>query len=97
MTMREIRVTEDRAQAARDLLTHWATFPRRLAYVETLSEQDVLESPHIALGTVDEIVTQLEYQREHWGLSYLQIGFADREASAPVLARLARQPAIPAR
>jgi probable F420-dependent oxidoreductase len=88
MTVRDVRLTEDRRVAARALLNEWASEPRRLANVDQVSEDDVLNSPHIAIGTVEQIVEQFEIARERWGISYLEVSSTDAEAVAPVLERL---------
>jgi probable F420-dependent oxidoreductase len=88
MTVRDVRLTEDRRQAARQLLNEWASVPQRLANVDQISEDDVLNSPHIAIGTVEQLVEQFEIARERWGISYLEVSSTDAEAVAPVLERL---------
>ena len=88
MTVRELRISADRRAAARELLNEWAAVPRRLANVEQLTEDDVLESPHIAIGSVDQLVEQFEVARERWGFSYLEVSSTDSDAVAPLLERL---------
>jgi len=88
MTVRELRLTNDRRAAARDLLNEWAGLPARYANVDRLTEDDLLESPHIALGTVEQIVEQFEIARERWGFTYLEVSSTDANAVAPVMQRL---------
>jgi probable F420-dependent oxidoreductase len=88
MTIREMRLTSDRVGVARSLLNEWAALNLRYANVAQLTEQDVLESPHMAIGTVEQIVEQLESARERWGFAYLEVSSSDAEAVAPVLERL---------
>ncbi len=88
MTVRELRLTDDRRAAARDLLNEWASLPARYANVDQLTEDDLLESPHIALGSVEQIVEQFEISRERWGFTYLEVSSSDAEAVAPVMQRL---------
>jgi probable F420-dependent oxidoreductase len=88
MTVRELRLTQDRAGTARELLNGWARLPARYANVEQLTEQDVLDSPHMAIGTVDQIVEQFELARERWGFAYLEVSSSDAEAVAPVMEKL---------
>ena len=88
MTVRDVRVTDDRPAAARALLAEWASTPQRLASVDQLTEQDVLDSPHVAVGSVQQIVEQLEAARERWGFAYIEVSSSDAEAIAPVLERL---------
>jgi hypothetical protein len=88
MTVRELRLTQDRAATARELLNGWARLPARYANVEQLTEQDVLDSPHMAIGTVGQIVEQFEIARERWGFAYLEVSSSDAEAVAPVMEKL---------
>jgi probable F420-dependent oxidoreductase len=88
MTVRELRLTNDRLRTARALLEEWRRVPERYAHVERLTEQDVLDSPHMALGSVEQIVEQFESARERWGFSYLEVSSTDAEAVAPVLEKL---------
>jgi probable F420-dependent oxidoreductase len=89
MTMRDVRITDDRRAAARNLLVEWAGTPGFLANVEQVTEDDVLDSPHVAIGSVDQIVAQLEAARERWGFSYLEVNSTDADAVAPLVDRLA--------
>jgi hypothetical protein len=70
------------------MLNQWASVPARLANVEQLGEDDVLESPHIAIGSVEQIVEQFEIARERWGFAYLEVSSTDADAVAPILERL---------
>jgi probable F420-dependent oxidoreductase len=88
MTIRDVRVTDDRPAAARALLAEWASTPERLANVDQLTEQDVLDSPHIVVGSVEQIVEQLEAARERWGFAYIEVSSGDADAIRPVLERL---------
>jgi probable F420-dependent oxidoreductase len=88
MTMRDVRLTDDRPAAARQLLAEWASVPDRLANVDQLTVDDVLNSPHVALGTAQQIVQQLEEARERWGFTYLEVSSSDADAIAAVLPSL---------
>ena len=88
MTVRDVRLTTDRRAAARQLLTEWASIPGVLANVDQVSEDDVQDSPHVAIGSVDQIVEQLEMARERWGFNYLEVSSTDAEAVAPIMERL---------
>jgi probable F420-dependent oxidoreductase len=88
MTVRELRLTDDRRATARELLRDWGGASRLFANVDQLTEDDVLESPYISIGTVDEIVEQFETSRERWGFTYLEVSSTDAEAVAPVMERL---------
>lgn len=71
-------VTEDRQGTAERLALGFGTTPA-----------DLLGSPHAAIGTIDQIVDNLQQQREEYGISY--IGFSGNvfEAVAPVVGKLA--------
>ncbi|MBV9599630.1 MAG: TIGR03621 family F420-dependent LLM class oxidoreductase [Chloroflexi bacterium] len=87
VTMRELRLADDRRGAARELLNTWARAPG-MANVDQLTEDDVLESPFIAIGTVDQIVEQFERARERWGFAFLEIYNSDFEVVGPIIERL---------
>ncbi len=88
MTLRDVRLTNDRRATARELLNEWASVSALLANVDQVSEDDVLDSPHVAIGTVDQIVEQLEMARERWGFNYLEVSSTDAEAVAPLMEQL---------
>ena len=50
---------------------------------------DVLASPHLLVGTLDEQVATLEERRERWGLSYYVFNDTSLDEVAPLVARLA--------
>ena len=87
--MRDVRLTDDRPAMARQLLAEWAGSPGFLANVEQITVDDVLNSPHVAIGTAEQIVEQLEDARERWGFTYLEVSSSDADAIAPVLSQLA--------
>jgi hypothetical protein len=57
-------------------------------YGVELTEEEVLESPHSFIGTVDELVQKCLMLRERFGLSYI-FPVAEPAAFAPVVERLA--------
>ncbi len=89
MTVRDVRISDDRPAAARALLEDWSRVPQRLANVDQMSVDDILNSPHEAVGTVQQIVEQFEAMRERWGIAYLEISSSDHDAIAPVIRALA--------
>jgi probable F420-dependent oxidoreductase len=91
MTLRHVILASDRRAAARALLDEWARPGGMMAGSERLTEDDVLGSPHLAIGTVREIADQLKEARARWGFSYLQVGSADWNASAPLVEHLTGQ------
>jgi probable F420-dependent oxidoreductase len=88
MALRYFEVTHDRAGVARRLLEAWRQPGQVMTNAEALTEDDLLRSPHLAFGTVDEIITQFEAARERWGFSYFQLGGNDFDAAVPVVERL---------
>jgi probable F420-dependent oxidoreductase len=77
--IQRVLVTDDPLKAAEELARQWA--PLRPA--------EILDSPFVLLGTVDEIVDTLRRRRERWGLSYYVVMEPALETFAPVVARLA--------
>ena len=49
----------------------------------------VLETPYLLVGTLDQIVADIEARRERYGISYLVVPHRYLEEFAPVVARLA--------
>jgi probable F420-dependent oxidoreductase len=77
--IQRVVVTNDRRKAAEDLAGRWMQ----------LSPEEVLESPYVLIGTVDEIIEDIQACRERWGISYYTIFEPYVDAFAPVVARLA--------
>lgn len=74
----DVHVTDDRAGTA-----------ERVGAQYGLTPEDVLESPQILIGSVDEMVERLQERRERYGFSYIVVAEPNMEALAPVVARLA--------
>lgn len=51
--------------------------------------KDILAMPHFLIGTVDEVVEDLQRRRERYGISYVIVPGEADETFAPVVARLA--------
>lgn len=75
-------VTTDALAAAQEL-------PAATRGMFDLEPEEVLEHPHVLIGTVDAICDRLVERRERFGFSYVTIREADMETFAPVVARLA--------
>ena len=71
--------------------TDWAAAAADIGARFDLSPTEVLESPHLLVGTVDEIVDDLLERRDKYGFSYIGISAAVIDDFAPVVARLAGQ------
>jgi alkanesulfonate monooxygenase SsuD/methylene tetrahydromethanopterin reductase-like flavin-dependent oxidoreductase (luciferase family) len=78
LTVSDIEVTGDAAGAA-----------ERIGAAYGLTAAEVLDSPHILLGSVDEMVEKLQERRERFGFSYIVVTEPNLEALGPVVARLA--------
>jgi probable F420-dependent oxidoreductase len=79
-------IRDDRRAAAREVLDR---LRKRFPVGTPLSEDDVLDSPHIFIGTVDQMVEKMLGLRERFGISYIMIPDDAMEAFAPVVERLA--------
>jgi probable F420-dependent oxidoreductase len=70
--------TADRRGVAEELARRWTA----------LSADEVLDSPFVLLGSVDEIVAQLVARRARWGISYYVVFDSVLDAFAPIVERL---------
>lgn len=77
--LQRVIVTDDRTKAAEDLARQWAP----------MTAAEILESPFVVLGTVDEIVEALTRRRQRWDISYYVAMEPALETFAPIVARLA--------
>jgi probable F420-dependent oxidoreductase len=77
--VQRVIVTDDRREAAAAL-----TGP-----VSQLPPDEVFASPYLLIGTVDQMVADLEARRARWGISYVMTHETFMDALAPVVARLA--------
>jgi probable F420-dependent oxidoreductase len=82
-------VTDDRRRAAEEMLQWISSFPPSVLTQCEMSVDDVLETPHALIGTVDQISETLRERREQLGLSYYTVVGQDVDAFAPVVAKLA--------
>lgn len=69
---------EDVAATAADLAASWGTTP-----------EDVVESPHVYLGSVDRLIDVVGERRERYGISYVLFGGDDLGLVEPLVRRLA--------
>jgi alkanesulfonate monooxygenase SsuD/methylene tetrahydromethanopterin reductase-like flavin-dependent oxidoreductase (luciferase family) len=54
-----------------------------------MEPRDLLEVPHFMIGTVDQIVEDLEQRRERYGISHVVVPGDAADDLAPVVERLA--------
>ena len=73
-----VHVTDDRESIAAGISSHFGVDP------------DVaLETPAVLVGTLEQIVDELEARRERWQMSYVVVPEEFTDAMAPVVSRLA--------
>ncbi len=77
--MRRVELTDHGQITAGGLAHRWPQ----------LSPAEILQSPYVLLGTVEQIVDDLQLRRERWGFSSYMLFERDMETLAPVVARLA--------
>jgi probable F420-dependent oxidoreductase len=77
--VQRVIVTDDRRKEAAAL-----TGP-----ISQLTPDEIFESPYMLIGTVDQMVADLEARRERWGISYIMTHEQFMDALAPVVTRLA--------
>jgi probable F420-dependent oxidoreductase len=56
-----------------------------------MSEREILDSPTTLVGSVGQLVDDIQRWRERWGVSYITIAYPLMEQFAPVLEQLAGQ------
>jgi probable F420-dependent oxidoreductase len=64
-------------------------FAERMAPVYDSPAADVLDSPHLLAGTIEQMVETLQARRERYGFTYICVQGDQVEAFAPVVKRLA--------
>ncbi|MEA2523319.1 MAG: hypothetical protein QOG89_373 [Thermomicrobiales bacterium] len=74
----DIHVTDDRAGTAERIANQYGVTP-----------DEVLASPLVLIGSVDEMVEHLQERRERYGFSYIVVIEPNLDRLAPVVARLA--------
>jgi len=77
--VQRVVVTGDRRRAAEELTRRWAG----------LSTDDILQSPFVLIGTVEQMIEDLQARRRRWGISYYVVHEPYLDDFAPVVARLA--------
>ena len=72
-----------------EILAAYASWPSDLVVNVPRSTEEILEAPYCLIGTVTQIVEQLQERRERHGISYITVHGGFTEALAPVIERLA--------
>ena len=76
--VQRVVVTDNRRGAAEELARRWTL----------LSPAEILASPYVLVGTIEELVEDLLARRERWGVSYYVVFEPDLDAFAPIVAKL---------
>ncbi|MBI3515328.1 MAG: LLM class F420-dependent oxidoreductase [Proteobacteria bacterium] len=79
--VQRVVVTDDRRGSAEELARRWTQ----------LTPDEILQSPYVLIGTVDQMVEDLQARRQRWGISYYVVFEPYLDAFAAVVARLAGQ------
>lgn len=76
--VQRVVVTDDRREVAEELASRW----------NQLSPDEILQSPYVLIGSVNQMIDDLQARRERWGISYFTVFEPYMEAFAPVVAQL---------
>jgi probable F420-dependent oxidoreductase len=77
--VQRVVVTNDRRSAAEELTSRWTQ----------LTADEILQSPYVLIGTVEQIVDDLRAYRERWDISYYVVFEPYMDIFAPIVSRLA--------
>jgi probable F420-dependent oxidoreductase len=77
--VQRVIVTDDRRGAAEELTSRWTQ----------LTPDEILQSPYVLIGSVDQMVEDIQAHRKRWGISYYVVHEPYLDDFAPVVARLA--------
>ncbi len=84
-----VRVSDNRHHAAEQVAAEVAALPATWVSNAALSAEQILASPHFLIGSVDQMVADLQTRRERYGFSYITT-FGDYiDVLSPVVAQLA--------
>ena len=77
--VQRVIVTDDRRGAAEELTRRWTQ----------LTPDEILQSPYVLIGSVDQMVEDIQAHRKRWDISYYVVQEPYLDDFAPVVARLA--------
>jgi probable F420-dependent oxidoreductase len=83
-----LKITDDRRQGRDDIAAMFAGMPPWMVS-NALADEDILDSPFVLIGSIDQIVEDLQARRERYGISYVSVPSDLVDAFSPVVARLA--------
>jgi probable F420-dependent oxidoreductase len=76
--LQRVVLTDHRRRAAEELTSRWTQ----------LTPDDILQSPYVLIGTVEEMTEEVLARRQRWGISYYTVHEPYLDAFAPVVASL---------
>ena len=91
LLVQAVTLTDDRRSAAEQLAAEARAVAEQAGVTDERavpSADEVLETPYLLIGTVDEIAAQLRRTRERWGYSYITVHEPYMQAFAPVIEQL---------
>lgn len=83
-----VKVTEDRQQGAEEVAASMASWPSTFLANPPTAEH-ILTSPTCLVGTVEQMVEELQARRERYGISYISVFGGYVDMLSPVVAQLA--------
>jgi probable F420-dependent oxidoreductase len=83
-----LKITDNRRQGRDDIATLFASMPPWMVS-NALADEDIPDSPFVLVGSLDQIVEDLQARRERYGISYVSVPSELVDAFSPVVARLA--------
>jgi probable F420-dependent oxidoreductase len=91
LLVQRVVLTEDRRAAAEEVAAESREAAEEAQVTDeraVMTVDEVLETPYLLIGTVDEIAAQLRRGRERWGFSYVTVHEPYMRTFAPVIDRL---------
>jgi hypothetical protein len=77
--LQRVVLTDHPRSAAEEMTTRWTQ----------LTADEILESPYVLIGTVEQMIEDVLARRQRWGIFYYTVHEPYLDALAPVVARLA--------
>ena len=87
MLVQAVKVLDNRRQAAEAVAAMLADWGPVMSNIP--GPAHILESPQFVVGSVDQIVADLQERRERYGISYITVFGDSLDEFSPVVARLA--------
>jgi probable F420-dependent oxidoreductase len=83
-----LKIADDRRQGRDEIAAMFASLPPWMVS-NALADEQILNSPYVLIGSIDQIVEDLQARRERYGISYVTVPGEFVDAFSPVVARLA--------